>query len=288
MGTVQTYIQTAHVTLHGSNETFENSAGDSTEDVLCDSTAANSEQVVAVGDLHVHLGLQLADNFAISDVEGAELANYVANSDAELSKSMWWPFSQSAAAIEGAADVDTADASMPVAGVSEAAEDAATSAQAGSLHEEQPAQQDAQLAKHDAQPAKHDAEPAESVAEHCTTVAPTSAADSGPIMAVASAAHAAPGRAQLLQETVCDPHTTSAADVLSITEQHITNAAADAEMLQTESDGDLDRSGGLGISAEGGETWSSTSVVPSHWAFDLTVSLGSHESTLPGMLFMLY
>ena len=40
-------------------------------------------------------------------------------------------------------------------------------------------------------------------------------------------------------------------------------------------------------SAEGGETWSSTSVVPSHGAFNLALSLGSHESTLPDMLSML-
>lgn len=280
MGTVQTHIQTAHVTLHGSTDTLETSAVDSTEDDLCGSTAADTEQVVAAGDLDAHMGTELADSFATSDAEGAELAKYVATSDAELSESMCGPSSESGAAVEAAADVDTADASMPVPDLSEAAEDAATSPQAGSLHEEQPAQQHAQLAKHDAQPA-------ESVARHCPSVAPTAAAESGPIVEVAGEEHAAPGRAEMLEETVHDPHTTSAADVHSITEQDITNAAAAAEMPQTDTDGDSHRNGGLGISAETGEDCSSTSVVPSHGTFDSTLLLDTQESTLPGMLCML-
>ena len=167
MGTTQTHIQTAHVTLHGSTDTLETSAKDSIEDEFFGSTAMDTEQVTAAEDLDAHMQTELADNCATSDAEGAELADYIATSDTELSESTCWPSSQSGAAVKGAADVDTADASMPMA------------------------------------------------------------------------------------------------------------------------DGDLDRSGGLGISAEGGETWSSTSVVPSHGAFNLALSLGSHESTLPDMLSML-
>ncbi len=214
IGTVQTHIQTAHVTLHGSSDTLETSAGDSTEDDLCGSTAADIEQVVPAGDLDAHMGIELADSLVTSNAEGAELAKYVATSDAELSEVMCWPSSHSGAAVEAAADLDTVDASMHVA-----AEDAATSPQAGSLHEEQPARQDAQPAKHDAQQAKHDAQPAqhdaqpaqhveqpaESVAEHYSSVAPTAPTQSGPI--VASEEVAAPGSAETLQETVHDLHT---------------------------------------------------------------------------------
>ncbi len=278
MGTMLTHIQTAHVTLHGSTTTLGTSPGDRGEDGLSGSTAADTEQVVAAEDLDVHKGAELADSFATSVAEGSDLANHVAPSDAELSESTCWPSAQSAAAVEAAADVDTAESSMPAADVSEAAEDAATSAQAGSLHEEQPAQQDAQ-------PAKHDAEPAESVAEHCPTVAPTAAAESGPTVDVANEDVAAPGSVEMLQDTL---HATSAADVHSITEQHITNAAAAAEMSQSTSDLDPDSSGGPGIAAETGEDWSSTCVVMgSHGAFDSTLLLGTHESTLPGMLCML-
>ena len=121
------------------------------------------------------------------------------------------------------------------------------------------------------------------MAEHdCPAVAPIAAAVSGPPVAVASQEHVAPGRADMLQETVCDLDANCAADVNSTTEQHITNAATAGEVPQTpsRSDGDPDR-GGLEIAAENGEDWSSSSVVPSHVAFESTVS---RESTLPGML----
>ena len=123
------------------------------------------------------------------------------------------------------------------------------------------------------------------MAEHCPAVAPIAAAVSGPPVAVASQEHVTPGRADMLQETVCDLDTNCAADVNSTTDQHITNAATAGEVPQTPSgsDGDPDR-GGLEIAAENGEDWSSSSVVPSHVAFESTVS---RESTLPVMLCML-